>query len=492
MPNIINNKYEVLTENGFQDFAGIKQTARNEGLKLTFSDNSILECTSEHQIKMMSGWINACNINIGDITVNELSVIKIEEQVEEKKYYDLLNVSNGHEYITNNIISHNCAFIPPNVWDEFYKSVYPTISSGKETKIILVSTVNKLNHFYRLVQGARRGIENGGNAFKLQEIIWSDVPGRDEQWKAETIANTSLDDFRQEHENLFIGGTGTLLSYNALKKLEHAILDPTQEQGGLKVYKQPAANHRYVITVDVSRGVLRDYSTFSVIDISELPYKQVATFRRNDISTLLLPTVIYSTAQKYNNAFVLIENNDVGHGVIERLNYDLEYENILSVKSKAQRKFVPGIRTTPVTKLIGCNRIKELIETDLIEIYDKETVNEFNSFIENKTSFAAEEGRHDDMVMTLVLFGFLSTTDQFKDITTADYVQRFLKIKENEFEEIALPLPIIDDGFEYDEDDIIDQYEIENSKEYALDPYGIDDGSFFTSGVDYIDFDKFE
>lgn len=368
------------------------------------------------------------------------------------------------------------AFIPENIWNEFYKSVYPTIASGRTTKIVLVSTVNKMNHFHKLVMNARRGI----GSYKLKEITWRDVPRYDEEWKVETIGNTDEDTFRQEFENEFLGGSGTLLCYSSLRQMQENIQYPISKNGGMSIYKKPEKNHIYVLVADVSEGVMRDYSTFSIIDITSIPYIQVATFRRNDVSTLVFPSIIFTTAMSYNMAYVIIENNSMGGAVIQRLNYDLEYENLLAVRSQSSKHTKLGINTNARTKIIGCNRLKEQIESDSLIVYDEITSDEFFSFIEHKTSFAAEVGKTDDMVMTLVMFAFFSTTPMFNDISNVDFSKKFLEIRATELEDNLCPLPVIDNGIEHNEPNQINTNFIDNETDiYTCDDYGDEDLSGF-------------
>lgn len=338
------------------------------------------------------------------------------------------------------------AFIQQQTWTEFYRSVYPTISSGKKTKIVLVSTANGMNHFYNMIEGARKK----KNRFVLQEIMWSDVPGRDEEWRQETIDNTDELTFRQEHCNEFIGGSYTLIGYDILKHLKNSVQNPIETRGdNIKVYEHPIKGHVYVASVDVSRGLLQDYSTMSIIDVTKPPFKQVMTFRDNSVSTLLLPSIIHNFAMAYNEAYVLVENNDMGGSVVERLNYDLEYPNILSIRSMNTKKTQLGMRCTPRTKSLGTARLKDQAESYQFIIPDEETVHELQTFVEDRTSYSAENGMNDDMVMGLVNFSYFTTTPLFEDVTEESFKKKFVDMKLAELEADLCPLPCIDDGVEY-------------------------------------------
>lgn len=341
------------------------------------------------------------------------------------------------------------AFVPSNLQDEFFASVYPTISSGKTTKVLITSTPNGLNMFYKLWVES----EEGRNSYTRVDVHWSDVPGRDDDWKQETIRNTSEDQFRQEFECEFLGSTNTLLSAATLRRL--AIREPvTQSPEGLKVYHPPAAGRLYTTVVDTSRGKGLDYSAFCVFDVTEMPYKVAAIFRNNEISSMIYPNVIYQTARHYNQAIVLIETNDVGQQVADILYQDLEYENVLFTESDREGQrlsagFNPskiiGVRTSKQTKRIGCNNIKTLIENNKLIVEDYQTIQEFSRFALKGASYEAEEG-NDDLVMCHVLFGWLSIQPYFKELTDSDIRLNLYKEKERLMEEQMLPFGLIEDG----------------------------------------------
>ena len=223
------------------------------------------------------------------------------------------------------------AFVQHNMAQDFFTSTYPVISSGKTTKVIIVSTPNGLNMFYKMWVDA---IEARSTYVPL-EVHWSQVPGRDEAWKEETIRNTSEEQFRQEFETEFIGSSATLISGAKLRSL--AFHNPISSIEGLDVYEEPIKDHLYIATVDCSEGVEQDYSTINIIDASETPYRQVAKYRNNKLPLLFFPTIIYSVAKKYNEAYALIETNNVGQQVVDILHYDLEYENIYKLEHQDRK-----------------------------------------------------------------------------------------------------------------------------------------------------------
>jgi hypothetical protein len=352
----------------------------------------------------------------------------------------------------NLIFLDEFAFVPHNMAQDFFQSTYPVISSGSTSKVIIVSTPNGLNLFYKMWTDA---IE-GRSSYVPVEVHWSMVPGRDEKWKEETIRNTSEEQFRVEFETEFIGSSATLVSGVKLRSL--AFHNPTHTEEGLDIYKQPEKGRLYICTVDCSEGVDRDYSTINVIDVTEVPYKQVAKYRNNRLPLLFFPTIIYSLANRYNEAFVLIETNNVGQQVVDILHYDLEYENVYkidhhhikgqTISGGFKRAANFGIKTTKTVKKIGCANLKTLIESDKLIINDFDTIAELNTFVRQKDSYAAEEGNNDDLVMGLVLFAWLTAQSYFKDSTNIDI--RKVLLEENDMlgEEQLIPVGIIDDGRE--------------------------------------------
>jgi len=352
----------------------------------------------------------------------------------------------------NMIFLDEFAYVPQNVAEEFFSSVYPTISSGQETKVFIVSTPHGMNLYYKLWTDA----SNGRNSYIPIDVHWSDVPGRDEKWKEETIANTSEEQFRTEFECDFVGSVHTLISPSKLKTL--AYIDPVFKNGeGFKVYAKPEEKHVYVMTVDVSRGTGQDYSAFSIIDITTAPYKLVATFRNNTMSPLVFPNAIHVAAKQYNNAHVLVEINDMGGQVADVLHAELEYENILSASMRGRKGQVLdggfgagqsqfGVRTTEVVKRTGCSILKSLVESDRMVIQDFDVIKELFAFVAKKNSFEAEVGYNDDLVMTLVLFGWLSTQPYFKDLSSLDIRKDIYQDTISKLEEEMTPFGFMDDG----------------------------------------------
>ena len=350
----------------------------------------------------------------------------------------------------NLIFLDEFAFVPKNMADEFFTSTYPVISSGKTTKVIIVSTPYGLNHFYKMWVDA----SEGRSLYRPLEVHWSMVPGRDEKWKEETIRNTSEEQFRQEFETEFIGSSATLISGAKLRSL--AFFDPIYQEECFDIYEQPKPGRLYICTVDCAEGVGGDYSTVNVVDVTETPYKQVAKYRNNKLPLLFFPTIIYSIAKRYNEAYVLIETNNIGQQVVDILHYDLEYENIYklehhhikgqSISSGFKRSTSFGIKTTKSVKKIGCANLKTLVESDKLIIRDFDTIAEMNTFVRVRDSYEAEEGNNDDLVMGLVLFSWLTAQSYFKDSTNIDIRKVLLEEQNLLGEEELTPVGIIDDG----------------------------------------------
>ena len=353
----------------------------------------------------------------------------------------------------NLIFLDEFAFVPNNIAEEFFNSTYPTISSGKTSKVIIVSTPNGMNLFYRMWTKAVEKLSD----YVPIEIHWSMVPGRDAAWAEETIRNTSQRQFDQEFGCEFLGSSNTLIAGSKLAAL--AIKNPIESRDCLDIYEQPMPKHTYVMCVDVAEGQGLDYSTFSIFDVTEIPYRQVAKYRNNEISPMLFPAVIYSAAMRYNEAFVLVEINSIGLQVADILHFELNYENLLKFQQKGKQgiqasggfaagknRLAFGLKISPQTKMIGCSNLKTLIESDKLIINDEQTISELYSFSADKKSFKAEEGSNDDLAMTLVHFGWLTAQKLFKETVSNDirYVlqaeQAYLQDVEN------VPFGFIDDG----------------------------------------------
>ena len=656
--NIIENKnWSVLTSDGYQKFYGIKKT-RKQSIKLIFNDDTHIICSLEHKFYENKNYIYANTLKIGDV-LSDKKIIDIQNNGE-TDLYDLLEVQNGHHYTMSGVEGSNCAFIPKNIWEKFYTSTMPTISSGKESKLILVSCVTKdtivftpdglkavqdfiqedntdayivpeytvlgkngynrgnimvnsgyadtkiistlyselecsLNHklwackdnicgWYKASEleiGDKISIRCGMNLYcdynineinyylnkgtivnnniiyysydkseikKLQlilldygvlstvytyeendikkyeirfpydlksnrindsiywdtinniqdssnkvydfslynisndtfshsviyngivghqtpngenhyynfwtraiegksnmvpyEVNWWDVPGRDEEWRKETLKNMTEDQFNVEYGNSFDSGANTLISPYIFPRLSKNISDPIQSTKSIKIHELPIKDHIYILTADCAQGTGLDYSTISIIDITKYPYKQVCIFKDNMISHLSFPQIILQLAMKYNNAEVLIESNDIGNTILHILNYDLEYENIVKTYSQSSRTVVLGQKTTIKTKSNGCSRIKDMIESNLLIILNEETLTELRHFVLKGQSYEAEVGYHDDLVMGLVNFAYYASTPNFRMKYDENFPDEYRKENDQKILESLSPLPI--------------------------------------------------
>jgi hypothetical protein len=349
------------------------------------------------------------------------------------------------------------AFVPNNIAEQFFSSVYPTISAGTTSKMIIVSTPKGMNMFYKLWTDAL----HEKNSFIPIEVNWSEVPGRDEKWKEETIKNTSEQQWLQEFECSFLGSVDTLISATKLQIIPTQ--DPIHTQGGLDIYELPNKVSNYCVTVDVARGGSNDYSAFVVIDISTIPYRVVAKYKNNEIKPLALPEIVYKIANNYNEAHILVEINDVGGQIADALHYDLEYENIIMTQMRGRLGQIVGsgfgdkatelgVRTTKAVKKIGCSNLKQMIESDKLVIPDFDIIVELSTFIQKGASFEGEEGSSDDLVMCLVFFAWLTNQQYFKELTDDDIRKRLYQSQERMIEEDMAPFGFIDDGIVYAED----------------------------------------
>ena len=364
----------------------------------------------------------------------------------------------------NIIFLDEFAYVPSNVAEQFFSSVYPTISSGKSTKVMIVSTPHGMNMFYKLWTDA----EEKRNSYVPIEVHWSEVPGRDEKWRKETIANTSEQQFQTEFECEFLGSIDTLISPHKLRTL--AYKTPLQSNAGLDVYEQPQKGHTYFMVADVSRGTKNDYSAYVVFDVTQVPYRVVAKYRDNEVKPLLFPQKIYHVARAYNQAFVLVEVNDIGEQVANALQFDMEYDNLVmaSMRGRAGQimgggfsggKSQLGVRTTKAVKKIGCSNLKQLLESDKIIVEDFDCINELSTFIVKGSSFEADDGCNDDLVACMFIFGWATDQSYFKELTNNDVREQMFKDQQDQLEQDMAPFGFVVNGLE-DENvgQMVDEY----------------------------------
>ena len=383
----------------------------------------------------------------------------------------------------NIIFLDEFAYVPNNIAAQFLSSVYPTISSGKESKVMMVSTPNGMNMFYKMWNDA----ENGNNTYIPIEVHWSEVPGRDKAWQEETIKNIGKEQFQTEFDCSFLGSANTLIHGQKLGALSHST--PLTTNAGLRVYEKPNSECAYVMTVDVSRGISSDYSAFIVMDVSELPYKQVAVFRDNEIKPMNFPLIIHKVATAYNLAYVMIEVNDIGAQIADAMQFDMEYDNLIMTTQHGRngqiagggfsgKKAQLGVRTTKALKKVGCSNLKTLMEDDKILVCDFDTIVELSSFVVKGQSYEGSDGNTDDLVMCLVLFAWLTDQTYFKELTNLDIRKKLWNEKEKLVDQDMAPFGFVLNG--------VNDEHGENIGE-TIDEYGTKWNPVVTSNREYLE-----
>jgi hypothetical protein len=356
----------------------------------------------------------------------------------------------------NIIFLDEFAFVPATIAEQFFSSVFPTISSGKNTKMVIVSTPHGMNMYYKLWTDS----VNKLNDYIPVDVHWSEVPGRDEKWKEETIRNTSKEQFASEFECEFLGSIDTLISPAKIKTMPY--VPPLESRGGLDIFERPDKNKIYVCTVDVARGITKDYSAFVIFDVTQMPYKVVAKYRNNEIKPLVFPNIIEQTCKAFNRAHVLVEVNDLGGQISDAIHFDLEYDNVLMTTQRGRagqvlgtgfsgRGSQLGIRMTKQIKKIGCSNLKTIVESDKIIINDFNIIGEMSTFARRHNSWMAEEGCNDDLMTCLIIFGWLSNQTYFKELSNSDVRSKLYEEQSNIIEQDMAPFGFIDDGVETEE-----------------------------------------
>lgn len=453
-----NEKYEIFDGEEFRNFDGL--LIQHKELFRIVTEFDSIDATDDHRfLTNMDEWVYVRELEIGTELKNCGKVVSIRS-TGIKHVYDPINVEVSNKYQSNKAISHNCAllyidecsFVPQ--WNSFFTSVFPTLTSGKDTKMLFTSTPCGINHYYDFWQGAI----NGTNGFVPIKATWERVPGRDEAWKQKILAtmNNNMEQFAQEFEGEFIGSSGTLISGACLKRMLSGKIVPISSADGVSIYNKKEDGHVYMLIADVSHGKGLDYSVFHVIDVSSPPYKQVCTYRSNTITPSDYSQIINNIGKYYNNAFCLVENNDIGAQVTHQLWNEHNYDNVLSSQSngRAGKKLVfgvpsksdIGIRTTTSVKSLGCSVLKLIVEQDQLLIVDKETIGELSTFSKKNSSYAAETDKNDDCVMPLVLFAWMTTTELFKEITESNLVGGITDYTENQLASSLLSVGVFSDG----------------------------------------------
>lgn len=467
---IENSKFSVLTDNGFRKFDGITRTRTDEPLiKLTLNNGDVIKCTFNHRIYTTAKDKQFAQfLEVGDTlytAYNKVRIVSIDE-VYEPYVYDLINVHIENSYLINasKVLSSNCLYLDEFAFVEndvdFYTSTYPTVTSGKSTKVIITSTPNGMNLFYKIFNDS----QNGENNYKSYKIGWWEHPERDDAWRDETLGNIGESQFSVEYLCQFMGSAGTLISGKTLELLTYSkpLRENISSNKTIRVFKEPIENHKYVTIVDTGEGVGLDYSVISVVDVTSTPYEQVFMYKDNTTSPTILSTIVNDVATKYNKSVLLVENNNTSGGIVtNELWFNIEYDNMLTSKKPTNDnkeddveigfgyKSIAGIRTTKKTKAVGCTHLKNLVESGQLKIVDFDTQSELTTFIRVGNSYAAEKNKHDDIVMTMVMFAWFTAQEYFEDstgINTKDIVNSHLIGDDMDF-----VLGFISDGTDYED-----------------------------------------
>jgi hypothetical protein len=354
------------------------------------------------------------------------------------------------------------AFVPNNIADEFFASVYPTISSGKTSKVVIVSTPKGMNMYYKIWKDALAG----RNPYKAIEVKWWEVPGRDEAWKETTKKALGSDRlWLAEYECEFLGSEDTLIRPTKLSTLVYDDVKLATSDG-LNIYKEPEKDHIYAMTVDTSRALGLDYHAFVVIDVTKMPYQIVARFRNNIMPVMLVPNMVASVGARYNDAYILVEMNDTGQQVSDILHEEMEYENLVTTTIKGKKgqratgfgvgRVQYGVKMSNQIKKTGCLVLKELVENDKIILTDFDVISELSTFVSEKASYAASEGYNDDLVSCLVMFGWLTTQSYFRDLVNTNIRRKLMEEKIKKMEEDLLPFGFLSSEMDNSDQDAID------------------------------------
>ncbi|MFW6281855.1 MAG: terminase large subunit domain-containing protein [bacterium] len=313
-------------------------------------------------------------------------------------------------YTINLLYLDEFAKVPQYVADDFIASVYPVVTSGKSSKIIMVSTPLGLNQFYNFWVGATRK-DGNENSFYPISVGWWEVPGRDEKFKQDVIKDIGLNRWEQEFSCKFLGSNSTLIDSDILERIVYKVPIATKWTGLFSIYEQPLQNKEYVLGVDVGKGVGKDYSVIQVLKIeSDKKLEQVGIYRSNLIIPHDFAQIVVSIAKFYNNAHVMVENNDIGHIVCDSIWYEIEYEELVNLDAKAL-----GVRSTRRSKKIANMMLKEYLEKGWLDIYDERTVYELSRYEEIKPGvYAAGKTEHDDAVTSLLWALYFVQTDEFE------------------------------------------------------------------------------
>ena len=449
---LMDRKLEILTEDGFKPFRGFISQGTQKLLRFVLSNGKEIKVTKDHQFRLPDignedNFVEAIFLGVGDELYGGVTVVAVYDDDDSSEVFDAFDVEDTHSYMTNGVVSHNCsllmldefAFLPSGVADEFIASVFPTLSSSEESKMVIVSTPNGVNSFHKIWKEAEEGI----NGFVNVRGYWDEI--HTQEWADEQRKLLGDVRFASEVECVFHGSSHTLVDGKKVATIPYK--KPIGEQRGLHYFERPQKDHEYVITVDVSRGRGLDYSAFIVYDITQMPFRVVATFKDNKISPIDYPILISEVGKLYNEAMVLIESNDIGESIANEMWYNLEYPNVLwTDRGKISSHGILGVRTTKSVKRTGCSCVKELIEGDQLILNDHRILEELAGYVLKKGSYSAQDTNiNDDLCSCLFLFGWLSDQEYFKALTDMN-INSVLGTKFREEVEEYIPMCFFDDG----------------------------------------------
>lgn len=436
-----NTRYEILTPEGFKDFTDVVYKGYKKVLKITTNTGKTIKCTSNHKIFVTDDYcINAKFLKIGDKILGDNGqefITDIESMEDKELVFDIVNVGDKNRFYANGITVHNCldefAFIPRNIQEDFMASAFPTINSGNTTKVIMITTPNGNEKFHQIYTDSQRGL----NSFVTHKVIWSAHPKRDEKWKKETIDAIGIKKFRIEHECEFEGSAATVISGDVLNKLTSRnpittkYLSDNDPECVFHTYEDPKPDYLYWIQVDPGEGIGEDFTTIQVIKLIKGPphkYEQVAVWKANDYNSELVASIIFDLANKYNQALVCVEVNGLGASISDKLWDKYEYENLIFTRKNSrfdQTELLvgalmngakKGIYTTNTVKLRGTSKLERNLGSGQLILHDKATIEELSHFVKSGSTYKAESGFHDDLVMPLVLFSWVTENNMFNDI----------------------------------------------------------------------------
>lgn len=474
---IKNNKYEVLTSNGFKDFKGIKKANHKTSTKFIFTDNTSIHVSKKHKFFEDAEFICANNLKIDD-TISNKNIRSIKEINKSDNFYDLVEVEGGHHYTTSGIESSNCAFIKSSLWEEFSNSIFPAQSGLAWKKNILISTANGLNHFHDIVKGAR----NDTNGYIPFEVSWKDVPRykpdgtimSNDEFQTKIVNSKGAIHFNQNYGNTFLGSSHTLISASKISSMKAKEIEFIRDNK-LNIYEVAKPKHKYIMAVDSCKDGIDAFSV-QIIDITEFNFKQVASAQLQ-IDYLLMPEFLDEWGKEYNNAYLIIENNEgSGQSIADQMYLTYEYENLHFDKDvdRNKKKKYPGFRTTKKSRKQIIQTLKLFIENDKLSIIDKGTINEFHQFILIKNKFQADDGAHDDMIMSLALvfvpFCNMKNFEDMKKLVQNLYDDDIPEIDKADFGELLVlgSFDSMDDSNYEEQTGAFDNIEYENIEDAIL------------------------